>query len=196
MKLPMPAAVLAGGASRRMGAPKAELPYGAGTLLEHQVSRLGAVFERVFVVAKEPVRGLPASVTVVFDRSPDHAAVHGLARALEEVRDHVFVLAVDLPVLAMPVARAIAQAALTGGAAAVVPEADGRLQPLAAVWRRGALPEVERRISSQDLSVSDIARAVGASVFPEDAWRPFDPSGRSFMNVNTLEEYLAVRERG
>ena len=35
----MPAAVLAGGASRRMGAPKAALPYGAGTLAEHQTGR-------------------------------------------------------------------------------------------------------------------------------------------------------------
>ena len=35
VKIPMPAAVLAGGASRRMGVPKASLPYGRTTLLAH-----------------------------------------------------------------------------------------------------------------------------------------------------------------
>ena len=46
-KIPMPAAVLAGGASRRMGRSKAALPYGAGTLLEFQTGRLADLFEEV-----------------------------------------------------------------------------------------------------------------------------------------------------
>ena len=196
MKLPMPAAVLAGGASRRMGKPKADLPYGAGTLLEHQVSRLADLFESVFVVEKDSAVRKGGATRVVYDRAADHAAIHGLARALEEVEDRVFVLAVDLPVLALPVARAIAETALGAEEAAVVPEADGRLQPLAAAWRRAALPEIERRIVSGQLSLIELARAVGARVFPETTWRRFDSSGRSFTNLNTLEEYLAVRERG
>src|SRR5262249_6013639 len=196
MKLPMPAAVLAGGASRRMGKPKADLPYGAGTLLEHQVSRLADLFESVFVVAKEPPALNARSIRIVSDRTAERAAIHGLARALEEVEDRVFVVAVDLPVLGLPVARAIAEAALAGEEAAVVPEADGRLQPLAAAWRRRALPEVGRRIASGELSLIELARAIGARVFPEEAWRRLDPSGRSFSNVNTLEDYLAARERG
>ena len=192
----MPAAVLAGGASRRMGTPKAELPYGAGTLLEHQTSRLASLFERVFVVAKEPLHDAPASVPIVYDRSEERAAIHGLARALEETDDRVFVLAVDLPVLTLPVARAIAETSLASDASAVVPEAGGRLQPLAAAWRRSALPEIERRVAARNLSLADLARAIGARIFPEEAWRSLDPSGHSFANVNTLEEYLAVRERG
>ncbi len=191
----MPAAILAGGASRRMGRPKAALPYGAGTLLEHQTRRLAEVFEDVFIVCKSAADFGPTPARAVFDRTFETAAIHGLARALEEVTDRVFVVAVDLPVLAPSVVRAIAEESLCSDAAAVVPIAGGLLQPLAAVWRRQALGEAERRIASGRYSLRELAGAVGAEIFPEERWRALDPSGRSFDNVNTVEEYLAVRER-
>src|SRR5262245_60457605 len=143
----MPAAVLAGGASKRMGRPKAALAYGPGTLLEFQTGRLAGIFEEVFVVAKETPAFPVGPARVILDGDSGHAAIHGLARALEEARDRIFVLAVDLPALPGTLARWIAERSLGSAAAAVVPRADGRLQPLAAVWRRAALPEVRRRIA-------------------------------------------------
>src|SRR5262249_40426266 len=53
MRIAMPAAVLNGGASRRMGRPKGALPYGASTLLDYQTTRLAALFDEVLVVAKQ-----------------------------------------------------------------------------------------------------------------------------------------------
>jgi molybdopterin-guanine dinucleotide biosynthesis protein A len=191
----MPAAVLAGGASRRMGRPKAELPYGAGTLLEFQVSRLAELFEEVLVVAKQQPASPAAPGRVVLDRVPQHAAIHGLVRALAEADDRLFVLAVDLPAIAPALLRAIAERSLATGAAALVPRADGRLQPLAAVWRRSVLPAAERRIATGEMSLQGLAEEVGAEVFEESAWRAFDPSGAAFTNLNTLEQYAAQREK-
>lgn len=195
MKLSMPAAVLAGGASRRMGRPKAALPYGAGTLLQHQTSRLAALFEDVFVVCKSAPDFETGPARILCDRTAAQAAMHGLARVLEETSDRVFVLAVDLPLFTLPLARALAESSLSTDAAALVPSAGGLLQPLAAIWRRGILDEIERRIAGGRLSLRELAVAVGAEIFPEELWRSIDPSGRSFDNVNTLEDYLAVRER-
>jgi molybdopterin-guanine dinucleotide biosynthesis protein A len=190
----MPAAVLAGGASRRMGRPKAALPYGAGTLLEFQTERLAALFEEVLVVGKEaPEKTGPARV--VLDGVPGHAAIHGLVRALEEARDHVFVLAVDLPALPPALIRTIALRGLSTEAPALVPRAEGRLQPLAAVWRRCALEAARRRIAAGELSLHGLAEEVGAEVLDEEQWREADPSGNAFANLNTLEEYAALRER-
>ena len=195
MKLPMPAAVLAGGASRRMGRPKAALAYGAGTLLEFQVDRLADLFEEVFVVVKEPPAFAHGVGRVVLDRTADHAAIHGLVRALEAARDHVFVLGVDLPAVPAALIRAIAERSLGSEASAVVPRADGRLQPLAAVWRHAALAVAERKIASGDLSLRELARDAGAVIFEETDWRAIDPSGAAFANLNTLEQYAALRER-
>ncbi len=195
MTLPMPAAVLAGGGSRRMGRPKASLPYGAGTLLEFQADKLAGIFESVLVVVKEPLPAAVGTARVVLDRISGTAALHGLSRALEEAADRMFVLAVDLPALTPAVIRLIAGRSLASNAAAVVPRADGRLQPLAAVWRRSVLPAIERRIAEGEPSLQELAREVGVEIVEEADWRPVDPSGFAFENLNTLEQYAAHRER-
>jgi molybdopterin-guanine dinucleotide biosynthesis protein A len=195
MKIAMSAAVLAGGASRRMGREKAALPYGASTLLEFQTARLAELFDEVLVVAKE-APGFPVGpARVVLDRAPDRAAMHGLTRALEETPDRIFVLAVDHPAVPPALIRAIAYRSLEGDAPAVVPRAGGRLQPLAAVWRRGCLAEARARADAGDLSLHGLARAVGAEIFDEREWSEIDPSGMAFANLNTLEDYAALRER-
>jgi len=191
----MPAAILAGGASRRMGRDKGSLPYGASTLAEFQTSRLAAIFQEVWLVAKQPP-GYPfGSARPLLDDAPEEAAVHGLRRALREAKDRVFVLAVDLPALSAAVIRAIGERGLATRAPALIPRADGRLQPLAAVWRRTALSELDRRVLEGELSLQGLAEAVGAEILPEQDWRAIDPSGNSFLNVNTLEEYAQLRER-
>ncbi len=191
----MPAAVLAGGQSRRMGRPKAALPWGAGTLGEHQVERLARLFEEVWVVVKSAPEWPTVPARVLLDGVAEPAAIHGLRRALAEARDRVFVLAVDLPALADAVIREIARRGIATGRAAVVPEADGRLQPLGAVWRREALPELDHRLARGERSLHGLAEAVGAEILREPDWRAFDPSGNSFLNANTLQEYVHLRER-
>jgi molybdopterin-guanine dinucleotide biosynthesis protein A len=195
MKIAMPAAVLNGGASRRMGRPKGALPYGASTLLEFQTTRLADLFDEVLVVAKETPDYAAGPARVVRDGVPERAAIHGLIRALEEVEDRVFVLAVDHPAVPPALLRAIACRSVSGDAAAVVPRAHGRLQPLAAVWRRRSLEAARRRVAGGDLSLHGLAREVGADVFDEAQWRAIDPAGVAFANLNTLTDYAAHRER-
>ena len=132
---------------------------------------------------------------VVLDGAPEHAAIHGLTRALEEARDRIFVLGVDLPAVPPALLRAIAERSLASDAPAVVPRAEGRLQPLAAVWRRTALPAAQRRIAAGGLSLHGLAEEIGAAILEEPEWKEFDPSGTAFANLNTLEEYAALRER-
>jgi len=195
VKFPMPAAVLAGGASKRMGLPKAALPYGPGTLLEFQTTRLSLLFREVFVVVKEVPTFSVGPARVVVDGAPEFAAIHGLVRALEETEDRLFVLAVDLPGLLHDVIHEIARRGLATPAPALVPEAGGRLQPLAAVWRRTAARFAKTRIERGMLSLHALADEVGAEIFPEKEWRHLDPHGAAFANLNTLTDWAAHRER-
>jgi molybdopterin-guanine dinucleotide biosynthesis protein A len=187
--------VLIGGASRRMGRPKAALAYGAGTLAEFQVARLAEIFEDVFLVAKERPAFSVGPARVVLDAARDHAAIHGLVRALEEAPDHVFVLAVDLPAIPNELLRLLAERGLASPSSAVLPRAGGRLQPLAGVWRRAALAAARRRVARGELALSGLAEEVGAEVLDEEAWRAIDPAGTAFTNLNTLDDYAALRER-
>jgi len=178
-----------------MGRPKASLPFGAGTLLEHQILRLSPLFSEVFVVVKDAPDSALARARVLVDSTSRQGAIFGLTRALEEVEDRLFVLAVDLPVLAPELIAEIARRGGKTSAPALLPRAEGRLQPLAAVWRRAVIPLALERIAREELSLHGLAQAAGAEILEEADWRPLDPSGNSFANVNTLEEYVAARER-
>jgi molybdopterin-guanine dinucleotide biosynthesis protein A len=179
-----------------MGRPKAALPWGAGNLLEFQTGRLATLFREVFVVVKEAPDFPTGPATVILDRSPDFAPIHGLYRALEEAEDRILILAVDLPGLNHDVIRAIAEAGMKTPAPALIPEADGRLQPLAAVWRRSAARFAKQRIEKGMLSLGALANEVAAETLPEKVWRKFDPSRAAFANMNTLADWAAHRERG
>jgi molybdopterin-guanine dinucleotide biosynthesis protein A len=178
-----------------MGRSKAALPWGAGNLLEFQTGRLARLFREVFVVVKETPDSAFGPARIVLDDAPGFAAIHGLVRALEEADDRVFVLAVDLPAVTHDVVREIVRRAEATSALALIPKAGGRLQPLAAVWRRAAARFARSRIAKDELSLSGLAGEVGAETFSEREWRKFDPSGASFTNVNTFDDYLAHRER-
>jgi molybdopterin-guanine dinucleotide biosynthesis protein A len=191
----MPAAVLAGGASKRMGRPKAALPWGAGTLIEFQTARLALLFQEVFVVVKASPDYPIGPARVLLDGASDFAAIYGLVRALEEADDRIFILAVDLPALTHDVVREIAIRGMQTPAAALVPEADGRLQPLAAVWRHSTARFAHNRIAQGKLALNALAEEVGAEILPERVWRALDPSGNAFANVNTLSDWAAHRER-
>lgn len=178
-----------------MGAPKAALPYGSGTLAEHQTARLAALFTPVWLVVRETPPFSFGPARLLYDGDPERSALSGLMRALEEAEDRVFVLAVDLPLVPEPVICAITRASLESAAGALLPETDGGLEPLAGVWRRAALATAAERIRAGDRSLRGLARAVGAEVFPEPAWRQLDPSGNAFANLNTIEDWAAARER-
>ena len=184
MKIPMAAAVLAGGGSRRMGVPKASLPYGKTTLLAHQTGRLSKMFEEVLVVAKEAPGFDAGPSRLVLDRTSDQAPIHGLARALEEASDRLFVLAVDLPAMTDEVIRIIAERSLATDAPAILPRAEGRLQPLAAVWRRSVLP-----------AALPADRPRGTVVLRTRARsRSGDPSGRDVARRGSLGQLLCQHQ--
>jgi len=195
MKISMPAALLAGGASRRMGRPKALLRFGSGTLLHHQLTKLAPLFEEIFLVVKDPPDAATGKARLLLDATPRQGPIYGLIRTLEEVADRVFVIAIDLPLMASDVIRGIAERGAETAAPALIPQAGGRLQPLAAVWRRSALAAARQQVRNGNLALHVLAETVGAEILPESEWRRLDPSGNSFTNLNTMEDYLAMRER-
>lgn len=191
----MPVALLAGGASRRMGRPKALLPFGTGTVLQHQLTKLYPLFDEILLVVKDPPDAATGRARVLLDATPRQGAIFGLMRALEEVSDQVFVLAIDLPLISVELIEGIAARGLATAAPAVVAEHRGRLEPLAAVWRRGVLPTARKQVTAGDLSLQSLAKSAGAEILPESEWKQFDPSGNSFSNLNTMNDYLVMRER-
>jgi molybdopterin-guanine dinucleotide biosynthesis protein A len=130
------AIILAGAHSARLdGNDKALVEVGGKTLLQRAVEAAAAA-ERVIVVG--PRRDAPLQVTWVQERPAGGGPVAALAAGLDEVRsEHVCVLGVDHPLVSQADIASLVESVAGDGAIAI--DAQGRAQPLVAVYRLEAL---------------------------------------------------------
>jgi molybdopterin-guanine dinucleotide biosynthesis protein A len=204
------AAVLAGGASRRMGRDKATLAVGGVELAAAVLDVAARVAGPVVLVAPEghPARrlarpdppgdhpgGPPDPLRVVTD--PGEGPLAALAAALAALEaGHVLVLAGDHPGLRVELLAHLVGLAPRGEAVAC--RRGPRLEPLVAVYRRvPALAEAKARLADPagDRSLTGLLAALDTVVVEEPAWRALDPDGRSFVDLDDPDD-LAAWDRG
>lgn len=187
--------VLCGGESRRMGRPKAWLPFGPELMLQRVVRLVGQAVRPVVVVASpgQVIPELPCGVSVLHDQHPDRGPLEGLAvglRALADRVDAAFVTGCDVPLLLPAYVRRLVE--LRDGYDVVVPHPAGFDEPLSAVYSVGVLRQVEALLAAGRLRPAflfDLART--RRVEPGELI-DVDPALQSLRNVNTPAEYQAA----
>jgi molybdenum cofactor cytidylyltransferase len=174
------AIVLAAGASRRMGTPKALLPWGDTTLLQHAVSACRTAGAREVVVVLGPGMGavnVDATTVVNPDASTGRSASIRLgAAALSEVPAAILVQSVDQPVSARVLA-ALFDAIERGAEVAQPLFGERRGHPICLAGT--LLPEL-LRVNEESLGLRAVTRrrAVTEVAVQEEAvmWNLNDPS--------------------
>jgi molybdopterin-guanine dinucleotide biosynthesis protein A len=189
------AAVLAGGASRRMGRDKATLDVGGVALATGVLAAAAEVATPVVLVAPEghPARRLHARVVT----DPGEGPLAALAAALEALEaEHVLVLAGDHPGLVVELLARLVALASRGEAVAC--RRGPRLEPLVAVYRRApALAAARARLAGPPggRSLLGLLADLDTVVLDEPRWRALDPGGRSFVDLDDPGD-LAAWQRG
>ena len=188
-------AVLAGGASQRMGQDKALLRLdGGATLLERTIARLHeAGLEEVAVVTSTLKRthslraAVPnaRAVPFLFDAEPGCGPLGGLQAALTAYQGRdVLLVACDMPYLS---ARALRLLCTPDTADVVLPRLAGRDQPLHAHYGPACLPIATRLLQQNRRAMRDLTST------PELRVRIIDDAelarhgipAMAFTNVNT-----------
>ncbi len=183
--------VLCGGESRRMGQSKALLRIGGEAMLGRVVRIVRSVVWPVVVAHRlgQELPPLDDDVRAIADPVTGVGPLAGLLGGLEVLRgecEAVFVCACDQPLLqAGFVSRLIER---LGNRLAVVPEHDGYLHTLTAVYRVEVVDALRRQIDGGDYRVQAFARSCDAVILTEDDLRDVDPTLGSLRNVNTPEE--------
>jgi len=175
--------VLAGGVGRRIGGDKATVELEGRPLLLYPLAVMRAAFDHVAVVAKRSTALPPLDPGVAIwleADEPQHPLV-GVAHALQRGhRRPVVVVAADMPFVTRGLVTALARERARG-AAAVVPRAAGRLQPLCARYDQPALAA----LGAFDPTAP--AHEVVAALRPRILEWPDD---EPFFNVNRPEDLL------
>jgi len=195
------AAVLAGGASRRMGVDKRGLMIDHQTLLSRAVRTALAVSEDVMVVvARERqvdghmLEGL--RWRQVMDRRANAGPLAGLEAALAAASHPMVVaLPIDAPALTPALLRLLIDRTLASGAAGGVFMSDAGPQPLPCVLSRSALPQLRTLLDAGDRRLGSVPRLVPITMVDEVEWRTCDPSARWLMNINRPSDLVEFRRR-
>ncbi|MGH7667785.1 MAG: molybdenum cofactor guanylyltransferase [Candidatus Dormibacteria bacterium] len=190
--------ILAGGRSLRMGRDKPGIPFpdpGDPPLIHRVATAIGGL-------AGPPLIAGPSDYGTGWQVVPDEQGIEGpvsgLLAGLEALQTSlVLVLGADAPFPSVRLARGLYRiAGREPQAEAVVPEREGRLEPLFAIYRAGAshgLREMARQLGQpgRGPSLRQTLPGLRLRTVAEPEWRVWDPSGISFLNCNTPEQ-LAV----
>lgn len=191
-RIPATAALLAGGASRRMGRDKAALPWRGEPLGIFVARRLEGWFAETLVSSDRPGVFAGARWRTVPDRFPGGGALAGLHGALSAAaRPWIFLTACDMPFVREALVRGMWD--LREGFDVVVPLCGGLPEPLCAFYAKECLAAAAGALEQGRRRVVSFFEAVRVRRVPEEGWRPFDPEGASFANLNTPEEYGRAR---
>jgi molybdopterin-guanine dinucleotide biosynthesis protein A len=194
--------ILAGGDSSRMGADKPGIPFPG----PHDPAMIRRGADRLAELAGPPIiaghHDYGTGWRLVGDEPGITGPVAGLIAGLASAdSDWMLVLAADLPFPAPQLAEGLVGIACREPLAqAVVPEREGRLEPLFALYRREAVDEL-RTLARQSArpglgpSLRQTVSGLRLRRVSESEWREWDPEAVSFINCNTPGELAAAVER-
>ncbi|HEY8601613.1 MAG TPA: molybdenum cofactor guanylyltransferase [Thermomicrobiales bacterium] len=201
--VPLSAAILAGGQSKRMGTDKARLrltPDGP-MLIELVLSAVRSVADDILLVANDD-RLADLGLRTVSDIYPEAGALGGIYSAVASAaHEHCLVVACDMPFLSPILLRAMAAVPRDYDLLApylIVGEnrqgdSTGVYETLHAIYGRATLPAIREQLEYRRYRVIGFFPQVRVRPFPEEAVRQRDPALRSFFNANTPERLIEAR---
>lgn len=180
--------VLAGGENRRMGRDKAFLEFRGRPLVERAINALKGICGAVVVVTNSPERYAPYEVTVAPDAFAIRGPLTGIYTGMTASDDEYhIVVACDMPFLHAGLLAFMAREA--GGYDAAVPRIGGLLEPLHAVYHRRLLPDIEALLKKDRRRIQELFEGKNVRFITESEVERYDPLHRSFINLNTPQEY-------
>ena len=187
--------ILAGGRSTRMGRDKALLPLPDNantTFVEHLATLLSAQCSEVVLVVRSQEQATlyeHLSIPIITDETPDVGPLMGLYTGLHTIQaSHALVTAVDMPfVQSKMITFLLSQPHIEN--TLLVPVVNDIPQVLFALYPRSVLSLIEERLRAGRRDPRSLLEVVPVQYIDEAQLREVDPQLRSFVNVNTPEDY-------
>jgi molybdenum cofactor guanylyltransferase len=184
--------VLCGGQSKRMGKPKAWLPFAGEFMLQRVVRLVSQAAGPIVVVAApdQDVPPLPGNVVIVRDEEKGRGPLEGLAAGLAALAgrvDAAYLSGCDVPFLVPAFIRRLID--LLGTNSICVPFVNDFHHPLAAVYRLEILDIVRSLLAENRLRPVFLFEKVATRVVTQADLADVDPTLQSLRNLNSPEEY-------
>lgn len=145
----MDALILAGGKSRRMGGlHKGSLTLGDESFTQHLINELKAQTQCIYLSYGSTIQREYTDCCVIQDEYADCGPMGGLHAGLKVCNNILLTAACDMPLLRWELYEFLLS--MLDGYDAVIPIAEGKTQPLAAVYTKAMLPIFEEHLQNGD----------------------------------------------
>ena len=184
--------VLAGGAGRRMGAPKPLLHLGGMTLIEHVVAAIEPLVAGVIVVTNDSESMAFLGLPTVPDAEPGRGPLMGLYSGLLACpTPYALAVACDAPFMQPALLEALV--ARRKDDAMTLPQTGDGPQPMPGVYPTALAPSIAALLEAGRAAMRDLVAAGPVELLSAEDVKALDPEGRSFKDLDTPEDLAAAR---
>lgn len=190
----MDALILAGGENTRIPVPKGFLLIDGERIIDRNIGLFGAYFKRIFISTNTPELYFYTGAIMIGDIMPQKGPMTGLYSVLTVPGvSEVFVTACDMPFINVILVQYLVER-WTRGVDAVIPVYRNKPEPLFGVYSKKIVGVMEDSIGKGEGSLQHFLSKITVLFVGEEEVIQRDPEGKSFVNINTLEDYR--RETG
>ncbi|MHC5564433.1 molybdenum cofactor guanylyltransferase [Bacillus spizizenii] len=186
--------LLAGGASRRFGEPKAFVNWRGKMFYEWAKKALGehtVIISRPEFIDRFQENG---EIEVYQDAEPFQGMgpLAGIYTAFKKTDGDLYtVLSCDTPLIQRRTMLGLKRL-MTEGIDAVVPISDGREQPLIAIYHKRIMPILYDQLSEKRLRISDLLGRISVCYVQAEE---IGANPAEFINVNTRDDFRRLEEK-
>jgi molybdopterin-guanine dinucleotide biosynthesis protein A len=186
----MDALILAGGENRRIPVTKGFLKFRGETIVGSTTALLRSAFDRVLISTNEPELYFFLGAPLIGDVARERGPMTGIFSALLGGDcAELFVTACDMPFINVILVKHMTDKWDSEKWDAMVPIFEAKPQPLLGIYSRSIAGKMEESIRTGRRSLRDFLREINVQYLNEEEVRGIDREGRSFVNINTLEDF-------
>jgi len=181
--------ILSGGENRRMAREKAFLKIGGIPLIERILSVFKGLFEEIIIVTDKPELYVSYDVILVGDLMKKKGPMAGIYSGLLNSRNNYsFVVACDMPYLKRSLISFMMGFADFNNEI-VAPRVKGVVEPLHTIYSKSCLTVIGKHLSNDNRRLRDLFEECKVRYIEEEEIAHIDPEMKSFININTPEEF-------
>ena len=184
------ALILAGGKSSRMGGQhKGNLICENETFVQRLINEMTKISDQILLSYGNTIHTEDSKCKIVQDIYADCGPIGGIHAGLNKAENEkVIIVACDMPFMRAEFFDKLAEM-MTETTDVIVPVVDGRIHPLAAIYKKRVLPAVETQILSGNYRLRHLLDQLHTEyVDVSDDTR----MAEMLKNINTVEEYYQI----
>lgn len=180
-------AINAGGKSTRMGTDKSFVLFQGKPMIEVVMNHVARLGDELILITNNPAAYAHLGLPIFGDIYPDYGPLAGIHTAIYHARHpHTLIVACDMPWLNVNLLNYIISQRET--ADIIIPRREKFPEPLHAIYSKACLPAIEENLQAKRLKITGFFGKVSVNYIEKEVIQRFDKNGRSFANINTLDD--------